>query len=54
MGKLVEMGLVPQDQIMGVQMMMGMFAVPAGEDAYTSKLEVKADGQVLANGQRLK
>ncbi|MDQ2089831.1 DUF2125 domain-containing protein [Marimonas arenosa] len=54
MGKLVEMGLLPQEQVMSAQMMMGMFAVPAGEDVYTSKIEMKADGQVLANGQRLK
>ena len=54
MDKLVAMGLVPQDQVMGVRMMMGMFAVPAGDDAFTSKIEVKKDGQILANGQRIK
>lgn len=54
MGKLSEMGLLPEDQAMGAQMMLGMFAVPAGEDMYSSKIELKADGQVLANGQRLK
>lgn len=52
--KLVTMGLVPQDQIMSMQMMLGMFAVPAGDDVYNSKIEVKSDGQILANGQRLK
>jgi hypothetical protein len=31
-----------------------MFAVPAGDDTLTSKIEVNDDGHVLANGQRLK
>lgn len=53
--KLISMGLVPEDQAMGVRMMMGLFAVPGeGEDSLTSKIEVKSDGQVLANGQRLR
>ncbi|UYV36982.1 DUF2125 domain-containing protein [Rhodobacteraceae bacterium D3-12] len=52
--KLVAMGLVPQDQVMGARMMMSMFAVPAGDDVLTSKIEVKPDGQILANGQRIK
>ncbi|MFK7939844.1 MAG: DUF2125 domain-containing protein [Roseovarius sp.] len=53
--KLVGMGLLPEEQAMGARMMMGLFAVPgAGEDSLTSKIEVKSDGQILANGQRLK
>ncbi|MGK7654080.1 DUF2125 domain-containing protein [Roseovarius sp. B08] len=52
---LIAMGLVPEEQAMGVRMMMGMFAVPGdGEDVLTSKIEVNSDGQVLANGQRLR
>lgn len=52
--KLVAMGLLPEEQAMGARMMMGLFAVPgAGEDNLTSKIEVKPDGQILANGQRL-
>ena len=52
---LIAMGLVPEDQAMGVRMMMGLFAVPGeGEDSLTSKIEVKGDGQILANGQRIK
>lgn len=55
MDKLVAMGLVPEDQVMGARMMLSMFAVPGdGEDVLTSTIEVKTDGQVLANGQRLK
>ncbi len=52
--KLTAMGLLPQEQAMGARMMMGLFAVPgAGEDTLTSTIEVKPDGQILANGQRL-
>lgn len=53
--KLIEMGMVPEEDAMGVRMMMGLFAVPAeGEDTLTSRIEVTGDGQVLANGQRLR
>ena len=53
--KLVQMGLVPEDQAMGFRMMLGMFAQPGdGEDVLVSKIEFTEDGQVLANGQRLK
>ena len=51
--KLVAMGLVPEDQAMGARMMMGLFAVPTGEDTLTSKIEFKEDGGVYANGQRV-
>lgn len=53
MGKLVQMGLVPEDQVMMAQMMMGMFAVPAGDDMLTSKIEFMADGGIFANGQQI-
>ncbi|MEM9853922.1 MAG: DUF2125 domain-containing protein [Pseudomonadota bacterium] len=53
--KLVGMGLVPPDQAMGARMMMGLFTIPgAGEDELTSRLEVRGNGQVFANGQRLR
>lgn len=53
--KLVAMGLVPEEQASGARMMMGLFAVPGDdEDTLTSKIEVTGDGQVLANGQRIK
>ncbi|WP_157706259.1 DUF2125 domain-containing protein [Roseovarius faecimaris] len=52
--KLVAMGLLPEEQAMGARMMMGLFAVPGeGEDSLTSKIEVKPDGKILANGQRI-
>lgn len=53
--KLVEMGLVPEDQIMGARMMMSMVAVPGdGEDELKSDIEFTEDGGIIANGQRLK
>lgn len=53
MDGLVAMGLLPEDQVMGYKMMLGMFTVPKGDDAVTSKLEFKDDGGIYANGQRL-
>jgi len=53
--KLVAMGLVPEDQASGMRMMMGLFARPGdAEDELVSRIEVTEDGQVIANGQRLK
>lgn len=53
MDGLVGMGLLAEDQVLGYKMMLGMFTVPNGEDAVTSKLEFKEDGGIYANGQRL-
>lgn len=53
MQKLVAMGLLPEDQMMGAQMMLGLFAVPDGEDALASKIEFKEDGSIFANGQQI-
>lgn len=53
MDNLVAMGLVPEEQMTGMRMMMGMFTVPAGDDALTSKIEFKEDGGIYANGQRI-
>ncbi|WP_444453587.1 DUF2125 domain-containing protein [Rhodobacter capsulatus] len=54
MDGLVAMGVMPQDQVMFAKMMMGMYAVPAGDDLFTSKIEFKEGGQILANGQPIK
>ena len=54
MDGLVAMGVMPQDQVMFAKMMMGMYAVPAGEDLFTSKIEFKEGGRILANGQPIK
>jgi hypothetical protein len=53
MDKLVAMGLVPQDQVMGARMMLGLFATPTGDDALSSKIEFKDGGSIFANGQQI-
>ena len=53
--KLIQMGLIEESDAMGARMMMGMLAAPGdGDDTLKSKLEITEDGQVLANGQRIK
>ncbi|MCM2561764.1 DUF2125 domain-containing protein [Lutimaribacter sp. EGI FJ00015] len=53
--RLVNMGLLPEEQATGARMMIGLFAVPGdGDDVLTSTIEVNEAGQVLANGQRLR
>ena len=52
--KLISMGILPEEQAMGARMMLGLFATPTGDDELSSKIEVNAEGQVLANGQRLR
>lgn len=54
--KLIQMGILPEDQAMGGRMMMGMFAtaVEGQEDTLTSNIEMKEDGSVFANGQQIK
>ena len=54
MDNLVEMGLVPQDQIMGGRMMLGMFARTTGDDQLETKLEINGEGHLIVNGQRLR
>ena len=52
--KLAQMGLLPPDQVMAAQMMLGLFARPTAEpDVLTSRIEVTPDGALVANGQRL-
>lgn len=52
---LVASGLIPEDQAMGARMMVGMFARPGdGEDELVSEIEFRPDGQIIANGQRVK
>ena len=52
--KLMAMGLVPEDQMMGARMMLGMFAkVVEGEpDTMTSNVEFKDKG-LFVNGMQL-
>ncbi|MDV7145164.1 DUF2125 domain-containing protein [Tropicimonas sp. TH_r6] len=48
---LTKMGLVPEDQVMMVRMMTGMFAKPGpGQDELLSEITVDGNGQLLING----
>lgn len=50
---LIAMGIITEDDAMGVRMMLGMFTRPgAGPDEVTSLIEFK-DGGLFANGQQL-
>lgn len=53
---LVKMGLVPQDQIMGARLMIGMFAKPVDGDPDNlhTDLEFKEGGSIFANGQQIR
>jgi len=54
MDTLVAMGLLNKEDVTGARMMLGLFAVPGtDEDTLSSTIEIKPDGQILANGQRL-
>ncbi|WP_170369182.1 DUF2125 domain-containing protein [Ruegeria arenilitoris] len=53
--KLIGMGFMSENDAMGARMMMGMMAVPGDQpDTLNSKIEFTKDGQILANGQRIK
>jgi hypothetical protein len=53
--RLVQMGMLPEDQAMGARMMLGLFARPGdGPDTLVSEITVQPDGAVLANGQRIR
>ncbi|WEF24482.1 DUF2125 domain-containing protein [Paracoccus sp. S3-43] len=56
MDKLVTMGLVPQEQMMGMRMMLAMFAKPVDgqPDQLTSEIEFREGGSIFANGQQVK
>ncbi len=52
--KLVSMGLIPEQDVMGLRMMLAMFAKPGdGPDVLTSQVEFKDKG-LFVNGTRLK
>ena len=53
--RLVQMGLVPQDQAMNARMMVGLFARPGdGADELVSTIRFVEDGGVLVNDQRVR
>lgn len=51
---LVAMGLVPEEDIMGPRMMMGMFARSTGDDQMAIDIEIEDNGQVKVNGNRVR
>lgn len=53
--KLIQMGLLAEEDAMGARMMLSMFTVPGdAPDTASSKIVVNEQGHVLANGQRIK
>jgi hypothetical protein len=53
--KLIQMGFISDQDAIGGRMMMGLLAVPGdGPDTLNSRIEITADGQISANGQRIK
>ncbi|MAC79595.1 MAG: DUF2125 domain-containing protein [Rhodobacteraceae bacterium] len=52
--KLSQMGMIGPDEAGGARMMMGLLAEPGdGPDTLKSKLEINAEGHIIANGQRI-
>lgn len=51
---LVAMGLVPEQDVMGARMMVGMFARATGEDQMETSVEIDGQGQVRVNGNRVR
>ncbi len=52
--RLIQMGLMQEQDAMGARMMLSMFTVPGeAPDTATSRIEINADGHILANGQRI-
>lgn len=53
--RLVQMGVISQDEVAGYRMMLAMFARPApeGGDAMVGQFEFREGGQIFANGQQV-
>lgn len=53
--RLVQMGVLPQDQLMGPRMMMAMFARPVDgdPDRLQTEIEFREGGSIFANGQQI-
>lgn len=52
--QLGQSGLVPQQQLMAAQMMIGMFAAPQPDGTMTSRIESREDGSLFINGNRIR
>lgn len=48
--KLVAAGLIPAEQAAAIPAMLGAFAIAAGPDTYTSRIEMTPEGAITANG----
>ncbi len=52
---LIEMGLLPADEAMGARLALSLLTIAGeGDDTLISDIEITSEGQVLANGKRLK
>jgi hypothetical protein len=51
---LAEMGILSDDDLIGLRLGMAMFAESTGDDALRSTLEINAAGDVMLNGQQIK
>ncbi|MCV6595609.1 MAG: DUF2125 domain-containing protein [Mangrovicoccus sp.] len=54
LAQLGQSGLVPQQQLMGAQMMLGMFATPQEDGSLASRVETTPEGALFVNGNRLR
>ncbi|MEM9524404.1 MAG: hypothetical protein AAF982_10530, partial [Pseudomonadota bacterium] len=55
LNNLSTMGLLADEQATGIRMMLGLFTRPGdAPDSLVSAIELTEDGQVLANGQRIR
>jgi hypothetical protein len=54
MDRLVTLGVLPQEQAMGLRAMLGVVARPVGEDNLVSTIELTEGGGVLANGMQIR
>ncbi len=50
---LISLGLMADQEAMGLRMMMGLLAESVGEDHLQSKIEMTSQGHIIANGQRI-
>jgi hypothetical protein len=52
--KLIGIGLIGTDEALGFRLSMGMFSEVVGDDRLRSTIEFGPNGQITANGQRIK
>jgi len=50
---LIAVGVLTEEDASGARMMMAMFMEATGDDVLTSRIEARADGSILVNGQRV-